>query len=199
MSRALLAAIVVIACIGGLFLISNMADFKLLSGSSAGDPADVANWTEYEDVDEMFKVNLPSPPEHVSQTITDRVTNQIRHYSIYASKDLEGTVYMVTEITFPSEIDPTDNEDLLHDVVKEMVASKPTNELVSMESTTFHGGPAVNFQINGNEDTVIYGVTFSKNKKLYTVSSIGATKYNDEAKFEKFADSFFAKNDNIKK
>lgn len=189
--KKILAGIFLVLFIFVTFLIftlkSSPTSMRLLSKKQE-TPA-FTDWKEFTDPDQRFKVLLPFTPHYTKQAVEIPKSDHKRRYEMFISEQMNGINYMIGIMTYPEKFDTSDREELLKEIVHELMASKPGNQMKEMKPATFHQHEALQFHfINGSFD--VQGVAFVTNKSVYMLSYIAELRNMNEAEYNKFMDSF---------
>ncbi|MCE2983890.1 MAG: hypothetical protein LW832_10045 [Parachlamydia sp.] len=175
-----------------LFLASNLKDsYKILPGSTSGElnvPRQ-ADWNEFTPENNTFKALFPANPQFVKETVAVPGTDMKRLYEIYASENLQGSVYMVSVITYPPNYKVVNANELLNEVMEELVASSPDNHLLESRDAEFKKQPAVDFHMV-NKDYDIEGKTFLLNKTVYVLTYVVKNTDFNRQDYQLFIDNF---------
>lgn len=146
-------------------------------------------WKEFRPASGKFQVTLPSTPRYVKDMIPVPNSDKKRLYEIYVSEKLDGTVFMISAITYPSEMNTEDNETILKGMVDELMLAQPESKLSALYKAEHQAKPAYNFDIDNN-DFKIHGKTFLVGKTLYVLSSIFLKDNDVREEYDFFVDSF---------
>lgn len=179
-------AFIVLSILGILFIKDS---YKVLpiADSSIGAPTQFSSWRDFKAPDGKFSVMVPAFPQNAKQSMKDPKTKQPRQYDMYVAEKDNGTIFMISIITF---VNNTETPELLQkSVVNDLLTANPTNQLKTMKVGDYKGLKTMDFSIeNGN--MTIEGMTFSKGETLYLLSAIFPnTVYNPE-EFRYFVNSF---------
>ncbi|GAB4227198.1 MAG: hypothetical protein Tsb0021_03830 [Chlamydiales bacterium] len=144
-------------------------------------------WREYESRIGGFSAKFPGLPQNAKNTITERRSNQVLVYDMYIAEQWDGTVYMVTVVTYPFEIQQ--KEEVLSNFLSDVLTSNPQNELVLAVKEQFRGQEALKFKVKTNQ-AYIDALAFIRKDKLYYLSEISANLEEEGKDFQYFIDSF---------
>lgn len=145
------------------------------------------DWYPYTSPDNNFKITVPVLPQKVSQTLTDPKTHQTRNYDMYASETGDGSIYLVTLITYAEPIsDPTQ---LLKETMNEMLAKNQANVLTNSQLKTYDHNETLFFTIR-NETKTTQCKTFIRGQTLYLIAYIAPNKRYNEKTANFFLNSF---------
>ena len=161
---------------------------KVDVSAPSGEPTYV-NWHEFSAPDGAFKVMFPVLPQHAAENIADSKTKEVRTYNMYVAEKNDGTIFMITTITFPQERDPKSTETLLTKAMNDMVESNPKNKLKNMKVNNYQDMKALDFSIE-NDEISIDGKAFMVHDTLYVLTSLGKNGHYNQREFAFFANSF---------
>ena len=147
MSRILLIIIVVLVAAASYIVVSNTKDmYKVLpvdvpetatpqNHAEKGNmqSSNFLNWHLYVSPSGNFQVMFPAMPQQAEKKIVDDKTKELRDYDFYVSEKNDGTLFMITAITFPPNRDPKATEQLLTKAMTDMVESDPNNKLKNVK------------------------------------------------------------------
>lgn len=191
MSRYVFFAIGVLALILVILGVKSATDsYKLLPISTPpqADTSQLFQWVEFSPNTGHFTVLLPFLPQHAAQTMVDPKTKERRVYEMYISQKQDGTIFMISGISFPDGKTPPDDT-TIKNLVNDMVAANPDNKLVDMNKSTFQTMPASDFQIE-NPQVSVTGKAFIDGKTLYLLTMLSPSKTEDKQEFDYFTNSF---------
>ncbi|HRD55521.1 MAG TPA: hypothetical protein PLC42_03900, partial [Parachlamydiaceae bacterium] len=75
------------------------------------------SWFEYEAPNAKFKVSFPLLPQTATQKLPDPNSESPRLYEMYVAQTEKGTVYMISLITFPKELDEKEKVMLMDELM----------------------------------------------------------------------------------
>lgn len=145
-------------------------------------------WHEYS-APNHFKVLFPSLPQHASEAKTDPKTKETRQYEMYVSEKDNGSIFMITMITFAEPPQKESEEKLLTNLMNEMLVESPENRLKNMKVGNFRDHTSLNFAIE-KDQVNIDGRGFFAGNTLYMLSSIAKMDNYKPQEFEFFVNSF---------
>ena len=128
-------------------------------------------------------------PQQASDQVTDPLTNEVRYYDMYVSQELDGTIYMISLITFKDSKSVIDPENLLKLTIGDMVKANLENKLLKVDNGNYKNMPASDFKIQ-NPQMTIEGKAFVDHQTLYIVSTMENTRNYKSDDFEYFMKSF---------
>lgn len=197
MYKKVILTLFAVLCLGLLFLLSDIKNaYKSLpiQTSETMKAPPFADWREYNPQSKRFKVMFPEPPQYAKQTVPVPNTDKLRTYEMYVSENLNTSIFMISLISYPTGIDISDKKQLLHDVVDEMMQTKPDNRLKKIEDTTYENYPAVDFNISNNKFNVD-GRAFLVDRTVYLLSYIAKISDLSQSEYEYFINSFHLTSD----
>ena len=176
-----------------VFLASDMKNaYKILPGLTSPEmPAlkPFANWLEFEPQSKAFKVQVPAVPQSAQQIVELPGSNKKRHYEMFASEKLDGSLFMVNLINYPPEANISNKDEILHSVVDELLHGNPTNRLNQLEDSSFKDHQALDFNIE-NKQFNVQGKAFMVDKIVYLLIYVSQPINFNEEDFKHFLDSF---------
>lgn len=185
---AFLLTLTAIAIVGFLGIFFLKDSYKLLPlGSTKETPAPFADWHLFDAPSGKFRVMLPTLPQHATQSNKDKKTDEVRHYDMYVAEKLDGSIFMVSLITFPNSKEAP--EMIQKTVVNDLLASNPSNQLKNMKVGEYKKFKTIDFAIENNEMT-IHGMTFVDGATLYLLSAIFRNSAYNPEEYEYFIKSF---------
>lgn len=204
MSRTISLLILLMVIVAAFLMLRNTKDsYKLLPDLNdkeaevlAGDSTSekgFENWHEFASPKGDFKVLLPVLPQHATDKITDPKTKEQRKYDMFVSAKDDGTVFMISMITFPAKIEPVNVESTLTSVVNDMLARNKENKLKMMQGGKFRDNDALDFSIE-NTDVSVTGKAFIKHDILYILSELTKDGKFNQTEFDFFVNSFDVSN-----
>lgn len=192
MNRILLILGLILCVALGIYLVENVRNaYKVLPiDTSAPEAADAyEQWFPFETQEGGFAVELPVPPQNAKQSIPIPDAAGLRAYDMYVSETLDGTIYMISTITYPSESIKKTQARMLQEMIHEMVETHPKNSLEKIQETVFAGFPAIEYNIK-NEEIHIEGVVFMEDNRLFILNTIARAANFDMEAYHHFIDSF---------
>lgn len=185
--------IILIAVVAGLiFLVDNIKSAYKVIPITADPTMQVApfsDWREFVSTANGFKVSLPDYPQHASQNVSIPKTDKKRRYEMYAAEKIDGTVFMINVITYPSQADLVSPVAVTEEIVREMMEKNPNNKLDKIDHTMFEGHEAADFVIQ-NPERKISGKVVVIGKVLYLLTYIAKKENFSEADYQHFIETF---------
>lgn len=147
------------------------------------------DWRSFSPPDRKFAVLLPVPPQHAKDTVEIPRSELKRSYEMYISETLNGSIFMISIITYPREYPVVDQKSTLNDLVQEMVQTHSQNRLFSSQEGTFDKFPAVSFDIN-NPIYHIVGKVIAVQNTYYLLSYLAKKEQFDQVEYDYFLRNF---------
>lgn len=174
MSKTTTLIVAVIVIFAGLIGFRYLKDSYKILPISQKQPTNIAEfnfqtWHEFAAPSGKFKVLFPSLPQHATENVDDPQSNEKKKYEMYVSQKDDGTIFMITLVSFKEPIDH--GGDLLKEMMNDMIASNPNNKLLGMEEGEYKGNPALDFSLSSGELT-IDAKSFITDNTLYVLSRI---------------------------
>lgn len=192
MLRNVVVIILIMMMAGGLILLSELKDaYKVIPIKAAPtlQVSEFADWNEYSGQSNNFRVSLPQPPQYARESAPIPDTDLKRAYEMYLSEQLNGTIYMISMITYPPQIETSNQNQMLHDFIKELVRSRPDNKLQQETDSSFQDKGAVDFMLF-NKDYQMKGIAFMVDKTIYLLTYVANKNNFKTEEFDHFINSF---------
>jgi len=198
MTRLALIVLIVILALLGYFLVKQTRESEqilqqdeeqVMPTTTENLDFDFHNWHLFSSPNETFKVLLPTLPQHATENITDPKSQAVRKYDMYVSEKPDGTVFMISLVTFPDIPKTLDDKKLLTAIMNDMVATNPNNELKTVESGEYNGHPSLDFTM-GNQNVTINAKSFLVGNTLYVLSRIVKKEDEKSNEYNFFINSF---------
>jgi hypothetical protein len=168
-----------------------------ISNSSASAQKNDSNfhqWHEFTSETSNFKVLLPSLPQHVSDTVLDSKTKELRKFDTFALAEDNGSSFIINAITFDPNHEVKADEESFKGAVDDMITRNKDNKINSLKMGSFRGMPALDFSLNNeamtNEAMTIEGKVFAHGNKMYILSMIHSKGTFNKKEFDFFINSF---------
>lgn len=192
--RKMIVGLVLIMALLGIFYLSRDTKssdglFNLTPSSSQEDPLLFSYWKMYKPKSEDFEVLIPSEPQYAKDFIEIADSDKKKRYEIYASEKPDGTLFMISVITYPSEIDMGNTREVLKNMVRELAVGKKDHKLNDIAEIEKSGKLTYHFDIENN-DFKIQGETFLVKNVQYVISYIVRKENYNEAEYNHFVNSF---------
>lgn len=149
---------------------------------------DSATWKEFNSVEGNFKVNLPTLPEHQSNTITipdSNITGTVNLYT--AAKD--DSSYFIQAILYNDEIDVSAPSAVLEGAFNGRVSEIPNHKIISSNFGTFISNNSLDYLVQ-SDTYYIYGKLILVGQKLYSLEMACESKKCSTSDYQKFTQSF---------
>lgn len=185
-----------------LIVMASIVGFKMMKDSERNllankkQPTDLTsfdfqNWHEFAEPNGKFKVLVPALPQHATENINDSKTQEKKRYDTFISTKDDGTIFMISMITFDSTDigSQAEGTQILKEIMNDMVASSPNNKLISSQTEDYKGHPSLNFTLE-NGDMQIDAKTFVFADTLYVLTRIEKPKSESRDEFLFFINSF---------
>lgn len=163
--------------------------FYIYRQMEEGEAQNFATWKEFIPRSGLFKVLLPNAPQYAKDFIPIPDSTQKRRYDMYASEKIDGTLFLISMITYPPEVDTSFDEDILHQNIKELIHNKPHNNLTKILNGTFGDYQTFDFTIESKEFHV-EGKAIKVDKIVYMLTYITPKENFDPEEYQHFINSF---------
>lgn len=161
-------------------------DFK---SSTLPDSKVFSSWKEFVPQSRLFLVKLPSDPQYAKDLVAIPNSDQKRRFDMYASEKIDGTLFLVSIITYPDEADTSFTSDILRQTVEELMRNKPDNKLTKIQDNVFQLHPTLDFSFDSQQFHV-EGKVIMVNKRVFVLSYVTRKNEFDPAEYQYFIDSF---------
>lgn len=192
MARNVVILIFLMMLAGILILVSDIKNaYKVIpiKAEPTLETAAFADWREFTAQENAFTVQLPQPAQYASESAPIPDTGLQRAYEMYISQQLNGTIYMISMITYPAQIDTSNQNQMVEDFVQEIVRSRGDNRLQQSSKVSYQGREAVNFIIK-NKDYDMKAMAFMIDKTVYLLSYVAQKNNFNEDEYNHFINSF---------
>lgn len=160
---------------------------KALESQIAAE-SDFQNWQEFSPVTGIFKVLMPSQPQHVADHSIDQEKKVARKDNLYVAEQKNGSVFMIHVVTYENKNEVLGDE-MLQKFRDEMLASNPNNKLLASDSAPYKGLDTLDFAIE-NDDYRYDVREFSYDNTLVVLSRVSPKSLNNLKDYEFFINSF---------
>jgi hypothetical protein len=164
----------------------------------SSDAENFATWQEFIPQSKLFKVLLPHPPQYAKDLISVPNSDIKRRYDMYASEKIDGTLFLISVITYPEDVDTSFPNDILKQTVDELMKNNPDNRLTKLKDNFFKDHQGTDFSIE-NREFHVEGKAMMLGKRLYLLSYVTRLNDFDPIEFQHFVDSFELLNRNSEK
>lgn len=148
-----------------------------------------ASWKEFKPKSGLFKVLLPSPPQYAKDLVPIPGKDEKRRYDMYASEKIDGTIFLISVISYPTDPQSSEVAQILKQTVDELMRSKPDNHLSKNTEAIFKNLPSLDFKID-NDELQVEGKVFMRGKNVYVLSYVARADQFGTDEFRHFVDSF---------
>jgi hypothetical protein len=138
---------------------------------------------------DRFEISFPGRPTFTSERIEGATEKEKHQYNIYEVTRSDQSIFLVTAIAYFNEKAIVDPNLVLDNIVKEMVATDKSNQLISSEKLQLAGDPAVDFFIEGDKLRAAYRALI-KDSTIYVIGYITTPAAFNEVEYFYFRDSF---------
>lgn len=192
---ATLIVIIALILLSVMTLQFSKDSYKILPLENS-DPAKVdmekynfQDWKEFNSPKGGFQVMMPNIPHQAAENIKDPETGEIRRYNMYISEKFDGTIFMISLITFENKPNKQEAERLLDSMMQDMLNSNPENSLESKSNGNYQGNPSLDFVIS-NSDITINAKIFMIGNTMYVLTRVAPSADTDPSEFNFFVNSF---------
>lgn len=148
------------------------------------------SWIDFIPKSGLFKVKLPSPPQYAKDFILQPGSSEKLRDDMYASEKIDGTLFLINVLTYPSMLDAKSMDDLLHHSLEELRHNKPDNHLLKFEKTKFKKSyPSLDFSLE-NKHLQTEGKIIINENRIFTITYTAQSKDLDSEEFHYFINSF---------
>lgn len=200
MSRTLSLILALLVIIGALFAIRLFNDKSpaiapikndIPPSSQVSTSNDVGfhKWREFSSQSGRFKVLLPALPQHVTDSVTDPETKEVRLHDTYVSADPQGLGFMISAIHLPKPVEPQKIESKLKEIVSDILARNKDNQLLKMNFEGPQNNRSLNFVLT-NGDINVEGKVFVHDNVFYVLSMVNRADSFNQSEFDFFINSF---------
>lgn len=149
-----------------------------------------SRWHTFSPQSELFSVSFPYKPHYGKEILPIPGSDLKRRYDMYASENMDGTVFLVTVATYPDNIDINQNgEKMIRENIDELVSNHSENRLAKVDSEVFKGYQALSFNIQNGEHQV-EGKALKDGNRVYILTYSPFMKDKDQDEYQYFIDSF---------
>lgn len=154
-----------------------------------GEALNFSTWTEFTPKSGLFKVFLPSPPQYGKDFVAQPGTDKKKRYDMYASEKVDGTLFLITVITYPSEIDTKSSADIMRQNIDELMHHKADNNLTKILEGVFQSHQSYEFTIE-NREFHVEGKSIQSGPRVFMLTYITKNDNFDQEEYKHFVDSF---------
>jgi hypothetical protein len=190
-------AFLAILLFGMFYLVPRLTNaYKTLPGidsavtnSDKNDSENFSDWKEFTPKSGLFKVMLPHPPQTAKDLVAIPGSDKKRRYDMYASEKIDGTLFLISAITYPHDVDTSLTDDILQQTLDELMKSNPDNRISKLKNNNFKTYRTLDFSLN-NREFHVEGKILMVGKTVFVLSYITRNKSFNPNEYQKFIDSF---------
>ncbi|MFI0434611.1 MAG: hypothetical protein ACH350_02635 [Parachlamydiaceae bacterium] len=160
-------------------------DMELLKG----EEDDFAAWKSFIPHSGLFQVSLPNLPHYGKDFLPIAGTEMKKRYDIYASEQVDGTLFLVSVVTYPPEYDVSLSEEILRKNIDELIHNKPDNRLVKIDRKIEGEHDSFLFVFE-NQEFEVEGKAIQDGHVVYLLTYTAKKDELDAPEFDHFIDSF---------
>jgi hypothetical protein len=146
-------------------------------------------WHEFSDPNGKFTVMFPTLPQHATENVNVASEGDRRKYEMYVAEKDDGTIFMISLITFSNPDATKDKDGLMRTMMNDMMASNPNNELKDMKTSKFKEYDALDYSF-ANSETRVDAKSFIIDDTLYMLTRVVKTQLYNPDEFNFFVNSF---------
>ena len=148
-----------------------------------------STWKKFAPQSGLFKVMLPDTPQYAKDLVAIPGSDKKRRYDMYASEKINGTLFLISVITYPQDVDTSLTDDILRQTLDELMKSHPDNRLSNFKNNLFKTHQTLDFSLN-NGEIQVEGKILMVDKTVYVLSYITRNDNFDPKEYHHFMDSF---------
>lgn len=195
MNKTIPLIVIIVVCLIALLFLRGVGQVgQAPENVAAVEPG--THWKLFNDSNTDYQAMFPTPPKAAFNNTLDPKSKQMRVYKLYVSEALDATLFLITEIQFPKDYNPSDDPTILETIVDELVANAPTNSLKESERVQFNGEEALRFKIMNADKMVVMGLAFIHNQSVFILSRVSTEAKVNQKEFDYFTKSFKFKSSN---
>jgi hypothetical protein len=188
--------------VGGVLylLLHSKEAYKLLTQNSS-EHNSLADWKKFVPHSEKFEVFLPSTPQYMKEAEPLPHTDKKRFYEMYVSEKLDGTLFLISVMTYPIDLEVSPSSQTLQDVTYELVKTNPNNHLVNIKPNIYQSYEAIDFAVEnppGEAEFKVLGKAFIVNNTIYMLTYTAHKDNFDQQEYDYFVNSFIFQSTNHK-
>ncbi len=150
---------------------------------------DFSDWVLFIPASGVFQVSLPTSPHYFDSTIDIPFSPKKGAYEIYASTKVNETLFMVSSVIYPGNMDLSDSQETLKALVEQLSHTRPGNRIIHLQETQFDRYPALDFLVD-NQNFKIEGIAFLMGQRAYILTYIARKSDFNSREYEHFIHSF---------
>lgn len=157
--------------------------------NSKGEALNFASWNKFVPRSRLFSILLPNTPQYAKDFIAVPGSDQKRRYDMYVSEKVDGTLFLISVITYPPEVDISDPDDILRQNVDELMRRKPGNQLLKMLKGSLEEYKTFDFGFE-NQEFHVEGKAILDDHTVYMLTYIARRENFDLLEYDHFISSF---------
>lgn len=159
------------------------------------------SWVKYAPSSGKFQVKFPAFPLVTSKTVFDANANENVKYDTYVAQDKDGSIFMISEITYSKSIPKDQFEDISKQLISDMIVRNKNNKIEYLDVDRTKNGVAVYFSLTHQdlEELSIAGKVLGDNDTIYILSMADKNQDFDRWALDYFIDSFNFKHTGVNK
>jgi hypothetical protein len=157
--------------------------------SEVGESANFATWQKFIPRSGLFEIFLPSPPQYGKDFVAIPNSDKKRRYDIYASEKVDGTLFLISVVTYPPEVDISSYGDILRQNINELMHNKTDNRLNNLWQHMFQDLQSLDFSFE-NQEFHVEGRAIHDDHIVYMLTYITQKENFDNEEYQHFIDSF---------
>jgi hypothetical protein len=192
MSRVLVFVVLLAIVLATVIGLRNYKSAYELLPANLNKPMEVqsfSDWQTFNSQQGHFKVDFPTLPQHMTESVPDIVTKGTRKYEMYIAQKADGSSFMVSLITYSKQLDADEGKLIQDKLIDEWVNGNPKNVLKESTEMDFAGHAARQFTIE-NDQANIESRVFLENNTLYLLTYLAQKEYFNKADYDHFVNSF---------
>lgn len=180
-----LVFLVVIAIVG-------FAGYRIFKdwGSHHGLSTPDKHWIQFIPPNHKFQVAFPTSPHYVEDKLPIPESDKKRGYQIYASEEMDSSVYMLSIVSYPSDYDTSKEIEVLNKLVDELIKKHDVKSIKSRTNGTWEGKIAQEVALINKGMEVRGKAIFGDDKTIYVLVYSGPQDNFSEDEYRHFVDSF---------
>lgn len=159
------------------------------------------SWIKYTSSSGKFQVKFPTFPLVTSKSVFDANANENIKYDTYVAQDKDGSIFMISEITYSKRIPDDQFEDISKQLISDMIVRNKNNKIEYLDVDRTKSDIAVYFSLTHQdlEDLSISGKVLGDNDTIYILSMADKDQDFDRWALDYFVDSFNFKHTGVNK
>ncbi len=194
MSKSTITLIVLIVAVASIMVIRlTTSPINIISENPQEKTVDYEqynfqNWKEFTAVN-LFKVLMPTLPQHASKSIEDSDKQINKKYDMYVSERGDRTIFMITLISFLNKPTNFNSEQVLKEMMNNMIGSNSDNTLQTVNLAQYNGYPSLDFSYS-NKETYVDTKAFMVNGTMFVLTRASVIQNYNTEEFRFFINSF---------